>query len=216
MSKIIISILLCKMEADLFDDRDWLIDNDFYSPLLAQQHIHPTEVVNGIRHVDDVLIFSRMLCLGCLESFLTRMYKEPLEFSVEGRPPTAEFLDLQISAADNRLRYLLRQKNAKWTAGEDAFVTKTALPVVLGKPVITRRRVAAFLSVKLHRIHQLHPEGDDHRLVALTEVMSEVHMLGYSLPFIHRALGNIRNARILDLAAYGQECYDRLDHPRGD
>ena len=58
MSKIFISLLLCTMESDVFEDRKWLVANDFFSEMLANAGIHPSEVFNGVRHVGDVLIFS--------------------------------------------------------------------------------------------------------------------------------------------------------------
>ena len=94
------------------------------------------------------------------------------------------------------------------------YVEKTALPVVLGRPVITRRRVQAFLSVKLHRVGQVHPLGDSRRTAAVFDIMSEIHKLGYPAPFICRALNGVRNLRILDLAALGQATMTHLSSAR--
>ena len=44
MSKIFISLLLCTMESDVFEDREWLIANDFFSETLVDAGIHPSEV----------------------------------------------------------------------------------------------------------------------------------------------------------------------------
>jgi hypothetical protein len=126
MSKIFISILLCKMEADFFDDRQWLIDNDFFSPLLEDASIHPTQMVNGLRHVDDVLIFSRMFCVECLEVMMHRMYKDPLVFEIEGRPPVATFLDLLVRARGDRIVYSLRQKTSR---GRTVSLTRFRRPL---------------------------------------------------------------------------------------
>ena len=189
------------MESKLFSDRAWLCANRYFSPLFTEAGIHPTQVVNGLRHVDDVLIFSRILCTTCLLHLLEHTYKTPLLFEVEGRPPVAEFLDLTIRARGNRLAYALRQKNEAWTYGREPHVTKTALPCVLGKPVIAMRRVQAFLRVKLHRVHQVHKAGDPRRFSAVVDIMSEIHKLGYPTSLIIRALNGIRNPNIVDMSS---------------
>jgi hypothetical protein len=213
MSKIFISILLCKMEGDLFDDRRWLIDNDFFSEVMRDAGLHPTELVNGIRWVDDVLIFSRIFCQDCLVLLLKRMYKAPLEFEIEGRPPVGEFLDLLIRTRGDKLGFSLRQKNEKWAYGESDTIAKTSLPPVLGRPVISRKRVSVYLSSKLHRVDQVHPQGTLQRTHALVDILTEVHKLGYPSPFVRRALDGIRHIRVRDLAALGQAVIEFLDHP---
>ena len=43
LSKCMMGILLCVMERDLFNDRDWLERNDFFPKVLQQARVHPTE-----------------------------------------------------------------------------------------------------------------------------------------------------------------------------
>ena len=70
--------------------------------------------------------------------------------------------------------------------------------------MISRRRVAAFLRTKLHRVDQVHPLGDCQRLAALVDIMQESYMLGYSAAFVTKALDGVRHVKIRDLAVAGQ------------
>jgi hypothetical protein len=201
LSKIMISILLASMESNAFSDRRWLIENGFYLPVFLKRRMHPSVLFNGLRHVDDALIFSRVYCTDCLTILMHAIYRAPLQFSVESLPPVCEFLDTDVIAVDNRLRLLIRQKNQEWAAGTSDTIQKFGLPPVLGVPVIARRRVAAFISVKLHRVHQLHPPGDDFRIRALVIIVQELIRLGYTPKFLTRAANSIHNRKIEDLAA---------------
>ena len=200
LSKIMVSILLCSYERDLFTDRSWLKANGFYPNAFAIRNIHPTSLFHGIRHVDDALIFSRVFCSSCLLKLMHHAYKAPLEVSLEGSGPRAEFLDTVVTRQGTKLRLRLFQKNELWALRQSDTIVKHNLPPVLGKPCITMRRVTAYLSVKFHRIHQLHPWGDPARLQCVVVLALEIHRLGYSLPFMRRAANRLRHKNICDMA----------------
>ena len=82
-----------------------------------------------------------------------------------------------------------------------------AFPTGQSEPPPADARVSAFLSVKLHRVDQVHPLGTEQRTAALVDILTEINRLGYPVPFIRRALNGIRNVRILDLAMLGQALY---------
>jgi len=128
LSKIMISILLASMESNAFSDRQWLIENGFYLPVFLQRRMHPSVLFNGLRHVDDALIFSRVYCTDCLTILMHAIYRAPLQFSVESLPPVCEFLDTDVIAVDNRLRLLIRQKNQEWAAGTSDTIHKFGFP----------------------------------------------------------------------------------------
>ena len=104
-----------------------------------------------------------------------------------------------MTAVGNRLALTLRQKNEDWALELSDTITKNSLPCVLGTPVIARRRVVAFLSVKFHRLNQVHPLGDPYRYSGLAVILREVLRLGYTPAYIARACSSIRHKAIRDL-----------------
>ena len=114
LSKIMVSILLCWYEDQLFIDRSWLKANGLYPDAFARRNIHPTALFHGIRHVDDALVFSRLFCRSCLLLLMEHAYTSPLEVSMEGCGPRAECLDTVVTRQGSKLRLRLYQKNEKW------------------------------------------------------------------------------------------------------
>jgi hypothetical protein len=201
LSKIMISILLTAMETAMFYDTEWLIANRFFFAALKEAGIPMSSLVNGVRHVDDALIFSRVFCLDCLTLLMNQMCKAPLAFSVESIPPSVEFLDTIVTRVGNSLRLTLCQKNEAWALGLTDTIAKNAAPCVLGTPVIARRRITAYISVKLHRLNQLHPLGDRYRYHGLVVIVRELLRLGSPVPYLTRAFGRIRHKAICDLSS---------------
>lgn len=55
------------------------------------------QVIQGIIHVDDTLIFSKTLCHRCIESGILRCWPRELGMEVEQRPPVLTFLHITMT-----------------------------------------------------------------------------------------------------------------------
>jgi hypothetical protein len=142
---------------------------------------------------------------------MTHTYKAPLSFKIESQLPEAKFLDTIVYRSGSRLCAVMQQKNESWAVGTSDLVVKHTLPPVLDRPLISKRRIAAYLSARFHRTNQLHPAGDSDRYRSVVVVMKEVHRLGYSSALIKRALNSVRHPKVADLCALAAAVCTALD-----
>ena len=64
------------------------------------------EVIQGITHVDDSLVISKIFCPDCLLAGVLELFPKDVGVSEEGRPPSTRFLTAFIVTSGEQLSIL--------------------------------------------------------------------------------------------------------------
>ena len=158
-------------------------------------HLSGEQTIQGLQHVDDALIFSKVLCRECLFAGVQNLWPADVGTTLEGHGLPMQFLHGRIEEADGDLVVLPYSHNSDFARGLSDRPERAKFPNFAYSPQLVCFDLRALL---LERILSFNvtAEGNAARAaVALVDTVTEVAILQWPWGWICRILQNVPRRR---------------------
>ena len=177
------------------------IEEMYTRPQLASKYgihvrgLHPTQVVQGVQQVDDLLLASRIHCENCLYKLVTKLWPYDIGAELEGSGQKLRFMHLDITIPDTFVESaeLLHVQptlhNLGFVSGVEEHAVQARVPQYTHESVHRRADLDRFLWCKLAMFDQIlrgHCMLRDSACVAY--IIAEPWASGWSIPWIVSSL----------------------------
>ena len=143
----------------------------------------PGDLVQGLLHVDDSLIMSKVFCYDCLLHGVEKLWPQDVGASLEGKGARIPFLhvELQIGNAPEPapIRAVPLSHNRAFAQGQAAHPAFATLPPYVGAPVTVQRHLAAYAWCRLAAFSQTLRGTTELAAEPLADLLAEMAQLGW-------------------------------------
>ena len=116
-------------------------------------------VVQGVLHVDDTLILSRIHCTSCLWKNIQRIWPEDVGLTLEGEGPTFSFLHTEVCIVNDgrfgEIGVKPLMKSTAFASGEEDFPSYSKLAPYVLPHVQSVKTLSAVVWTKLSTYDQV-------------------------------------------------------------
>ena len=147
-----------------------------------------TDLVSGLMHVDDAIVFSRIFCSCCLERGMKQLWPEDVGISLEETGPTVRMLQSYIHIRGVSVHIRPHNPNVSFALGFDPVQKIARLGPYLGEPFHAYQNLCQFLHGKLLAYNHLVQGDADSMFVYLGFLLLEIVRLNWPERFIRKAL----------------------------
>eukprot|EP00974_Lingulodinium_polyedra_P036363 3488316-Lingulodinium_polyedra.AAC.1 len=121
----------------------------------------PTEaIVQGLLHVDDSLVLSKVLCHSCLSKGMSKLWPPDIGISIESTPPSLVFLHVSITLLDKiepcPIVFAPSTPNAAYAKGEEDFPAVSKLPPYIHTITCPKTVITPYLACKFATYNQVY------------------------------------------------------------
>jgi len=142
-----------------------------------------SQVIQGIVHVDDALICSKMLCSSCIEEGLLQCWPRDIGMEVEQRNPQLKFLHIAMTIRDEismcPIDFFPSAPNADFATGICEYPMVAKIPPYLGPLSNPAEILRPFMSSKFAMFNQVFAFEVERVSEPLAVLLGEVLRMGW-------------------------------------
>ena len=146
------------------------------------------QVVQGLQHVDDAIVFSKILCVRCLMDGIEQLWPKDVGFSIEGEGPEVDFLaaKLCISSEASNFPVSISPKivNLDFALHSGAHLAKSRFQRFLAFGLQTKKQLRALVLQRLCLCDRLTQGSIEGASTCVSELVGEIFRLGWPLQWI--------------------------------
>jgi len=157
--------------------------------------IKTSQVVQGLLHVDDSVVFSKIFCCSCLGSLVQRLWPKDVSAKIEASGPTIPFLHCVINAHPNSIftnhvTFTPTLQNLEFCLGLAADPKTSKFPQYLSSSIQCTKSLQPVLWGKIAVLVWTCLQCSDDFLLALTAAITEPLLMGWPPVSVGRCLAS--------------------------
>ena len=157
------------------------------------------DLVSGLMHVDDAVVFSRIFCPGCLEQGMKRLWPQDVGISLEEIGPTVRMLHSHIHIIGLTVHIRPYNPNTSFALGFSSEQKVARLGPFLGQPFHEYADLQKFLHAKILAYNHLVQGDYDNMFVYVGVLLLEIVKLQWPEKFIRKALCSLPRRHVSPL-----------------
>ena len=146
------------------------------------------ELVSGVMHVDDAVVFSRIFCNQCLETGVRHVWPQDVGVSLEEVGPTVRMLQSHIHVKEGRFHVRPFNPNVAFALGFTSQQKVARLGPYLGARIHSYNTLRSFVHGKILAYDHLVLGEACNMYIHIGFLLLEVARLGWSETFMSKAL----------------------------